>query len=138
MKVTLETLSQKSVTSVTRVLYIDGDSDELRLGKSLIEELDAVIQIETSSSPENALDKIGNGGYSCIVSCYRLPSMDGIQLARRIKEKWVIPFILLTGYGSEEVAEAAFLAGVDGYVRKSVDLGHYRILAQLIRKFTDK
>jgi len=59
--------------------------------------------------------------------------MDGMELARRIRETRDIPFIIYTGRGSEEVAEAAFAVGVDDYVRKEMDPSHYQMLVKRIR-----
>ncbi len=38
---------------------------------------------------------------------YSIPTIDGIELAERIRKESNIPFILYTGQGSEEVAERA-------------------------------
>ena len=54
----------------------------------------------------------------------------------RIREGSDVPIIMYTGFGSESVLEAAFKAGVTGYMRKKVDVEHYRELAEEIRKVT--
>ena len=65
-------------------------------------------------------------------------SMNGIELAQKLREKSDVPFILYTGQGSEEVAEKAFNAGVDDYLRKEAEPTHYQVLAKRIRHTVEK
>jgi len=67
-----------------------------------------------------------------------MPTMNGIELSKKIREKYSIPIILYTGQGSEEVAEAAFTVGVDDYLRKEMDPSHYQVLAKRIRHVVEK
>jgi PAS domain S-box-containing protein len=46
--------------------------------------------------------------------------------------------ILYTGQGSEEVAEEAFNVGIDDYVMKEIEIGHYRVLVNKIKKAVEK
>lgn len=56
---------------------------------------------------------------ACIVSDYQLPGRDGLAFAEAVRERGCeLPFVLLTGRGSEAVAAEAFDAGVDDYVVK--------------------
>jgi PAS domain S-box-containing protein len=64
--------------------------------------------------------------------------MDGIELAQKVRERSSVPFILYTGQGSEEVAEQAFKAGIDDYIRKEPEPSHYQILAKRVRQNVDK
>jgi PAS domain S-box-containing protein len=59
--------------------------------------------------------------------------MDGVELAKQIRESSDIPIIMYTGKGSEEVASRAFSVGVDDYIRKEMDPSHYEVLARRIR-----
>lgn len=64
--------------------------------------------------------------------------MNGIDLARKIREFNSIPFILYTGQGSEEVAESAYKVGVDDYIRKEVEPSHFQVLLHRIRNIMEK
>jgi len=64
--------------------------------------------------------------------------LNGLELARKIRENSDIPIILYTGQGSEEVAEQAFKVGVDDYLRKEVHPAHYKILAQQIQNTVER
>jgi PAS domain S-box-containing protein len=67
-----------------------------------------------------------------------MPKFDGVQLAFTIRETSDIPLILYTGHGSEEVASAAFEAGVDGYIWKESSASHYQVLSKRIRMVVEK
>lgn len=55
----------------------------------------------------------------CVVTDYQMPEVDGIQLLERIREEYPrLPFLLVTGEGSEDVAMRAIDAGVTDYLVK--------------------
>jgi len=120
------------------VLHVDDEFNQLILTKRFLEDADPAIQIESSPSPKEALRMLEHGSFDCIISDYVMMEMDGISLARLIREKSRIPFILFTGRGSEEVASEAFAAGVDDYLRKEIDPSHFRVLAKRVRTAVEK
>ena len=90
-----------------RVLHVDDDQDLLLLVARIMTSIDPNLHIESTTAPTEALEKIKNNEYDCIVSDYSMPTIDGIELAERIRKESNIPFILYTRQGSEEVAERA-------------------------------
>jgi len=118
---------------VVRVLHVDDEPSQLKFVKLFIEKSDATIHIESVTSPKEAIRRLQEHSFDCVVSDYMMPAMDGIELARRIRETSNIPFIIYTGRGSEEVAEKAFAVGVDDYLRKEYSPSHYEVLARRIR-----
>jgi two-component system, response regulator PdtaR len=48
----------------------------------------------------------------------RMPSLDGIEAARRILAERPIPIVILTAYGQDELVSRAVEAGVFGYLVK--------------------
>lgn len=120
-------------TEPIRILHVDDESDLQVMAKRILQILDPALNIESASSPSEALEKIKNNEYDCIVSDYQMPGMDGVELARRIREFSDIPIILFTGKGSEEVASKAFSVGVNDYIRKEMDPSNYEVLVKRIR-----
>jgi two-component system, LuxR family, response regulator FixJ len=58
----------------------------------------------------------------CIVTDFRMPVMDGLELLRRLKDRMVPhPVILLSGYGDIRVAVEAFKAGAVDFIQKPYD-----------------
>lgn len=122
--------------NIIRVLHVDDESDQLKLTKLFIERADPAILVDSTSSPKRALHM--HQPYDCIVSDFLMPVIDGVQLAKIVRETSEIPFIIYTGHGSEEVASKAFAVGVDDYVRKELDPGHFQVLAKRIRHSVEK
>ncbi|HUV35102.1 MAG TPA: ATP-binding protein [Candidatus Desulfaltia sp.] len=116
------------------MLSVDDDSDQLFFLKRNLERLNKAITVQTVTTPREVFSAIKDSIFDCIVSDYKMPAMDGVELCKRVKDRVDTPFILYTGQGSEEVAERAFHAGADDYVRKEVDPSHYQVLARRVEQ----
>ena len=128
------TPSQNSQSLVTiHVLHVDDEEDQLLISKRYLNKADPSIILEQISQPEKALKKLQEEQFDCVVTDYKMPGMDGIELASRIRESSGIPIIMYTGRGSEEVAEKAFNIGVNDYIRKEMDPTHFTVLSKRIR-----
>jgi len=110
----------------------------LRMTKKLLEMVDGGLKVESVSSAAEALDKLREGGFDCVVSDFKMFPMDGIEVAQRIRESSDIPIVLYTGHGSEDVAVKAFAVGIDDYVRKEAHPLHYEVLANRIRGLVER
>ncbi|HUV54771.1 MAG TPA: ATP-binding protein [Candidatus Krumholzibacteriaceae bacterium] len=121
-----------------KMLHVDDEGAHLEFTKIFLEELDEGFVVDSATNPREALELQMKNSYDCIVSDYKMLSMDGIELAQKVRERSNVPFILYTGQGSEEVAEHAFEAGIDDYIRKESEPSHYQILAKRVRQNVDK
>ena len=121
-----------------RILHVDDEESQLEFTKIFLEQIDKDITIDSVLTPEEALKLHEQQSYDCVVSDYKMMTMNGIELAQKVREKSTVPFILYTGQGSEEVAEKAFTAGVDDYLRKEAEPTHYQVLAKRIRDTVEK
>jgi PAS domain S-box-containing protein len=106
-----------------RVLHIDDEVDFLTLSKDFVENItNGEIQIDSLSDPTQAIETIQKKKYDAIVCDFLMPSMDGLDLLRSIKEENIdIPFIIFTGRSREEVVIKALNLGADSYLRKGGD-----------------
>ena len=101
------------------VLHVDDEEDFLKTAKQILEMQDQ-FQVETASSVEEAIKKLGNNSFDVIVSDYQMPQKNGMDFLKEIRESGNnIPFILFTGKGREEVAIEALNLGADYYFNKS-------------------
>ncbi len=121
-----------------RVLHVDDEKSQLEFTKMFLEELDEGVTVDSVRDPLEAIRLQSRNGYDVIVSDYKMVSMTGLELLQRVRERSDVPFILYTGRGSEEIAESAFDAGVDDYLKKEADLGHYQVLSKRIRQAVEK
>ena len=123
---------------VIRVLHVDDETSLHYLIKGYAETFDPGLEIEATDRIDDVFVHIGRGDIDCILSDYRMPGTNGVELARRVREVTDLPFILYTGQGSEEVAETAFNVGVDDYIRKEPVPSHYQVLFKRIRSAVEK
>jgi len=70
-------------------------------------------------SGADAVERLTEEEFDCVVSDYEMPEMDGLELLSTVREADPsLPFILLTGRGDEETASKAIQAGVADYLLK--------------------
>ncbi len=101
------------------VLHVDDDPSVLDLTSAFLDRELGDVSVATETSPEEALSRLESGGFDCVVSDYDMPGMDGLELFEAIREDHpLVPFVLYTGKGSEEIASQAVNAGVTGYFQK--------------------
>jgi two-component system response regulator HydG/two-component system response regulator AtoC len=102
------------------VLLVDDEPNTLKV---LSAALKKHYRVDTAKSAEEALSKFNQGEYSLVISDFRLPGMDGMQLLERVKESVPgIPFIMLTAFGTIERAVDAMKKGAYTYLTKPVNI----------------
>jgi DNA-binding response OmpR family regulator len=75
--------------------------------------------VDVASSGEEAIGKAKGNGFDVLIADWKMPQIDGIELARRIKkENPGIAVILITGYPSVETSIQAMRSGISDYVPK--------------------
>jgi CheY-like chemotaxis protein len=100
-----------------KVLVVDDELDLVDTCARLIEGLGCVC-IKAFDGPE-AIAMIQAEHPDLILTDFNLPHGDGLQILRRAHEKpFAIPVILMTGYHTPEIEQAASDAGVSAYLRK--------------------
>jgi CheY-like chemotaxis protein len=75
--------------------------------------------VVTASNGAEALEKLNEGDYDVVYTDIRMPGMDGLELAERVKARrsWT-PVVIITGYGSEASEKRAKAAGVTAFLHK--------------------
>ena len=73
----------------------------------------------TAANGEEALKKIAAEEYDVVYTDIRMPGMDGVEVASRIRASrpW-LPVVIVTGYGSDENVARAKAAGVSTVLHK--------------------
>ncbi|NLW76285.1 MAG: response regulator [Methanomicrobiales archaeon] len=104
--------------SEVRVLHVDDEPVICDLTKLLLEK-DGKIKVDAVTSAHVALDLIKSGSYSCIISDYEMPQMNGLDFLKAVRDiDKDIPFILFSGRGRETVIIDAINSGADFYIQK--------------------
>src|SRR5687768_15621040 len=102
--------------SSTRILVVD---DEPQIGRMLRTQLTARgYQVEHVSNGSDALLSVGEQPPDLVLLDLGLPDMDGIEVARRIREWSAVPIIFLTVRDEERTKVQALDVGGDDYVTK--------------------
>ena len=86
--------------------------DELGVAQPLKKALDLspnkLYQVELCSSGEDALERLGNKRFDLLISDFRLPGIDGLELLKQAQQiSPGILSVLITAYGSPDVEERA-------------------------------
>jgi PAS domain S-box-containing protein len=119
-----------------KILHVDDNLDHLICSKRIIERLEPRIAVTSLSTHKEVLGQIES--YDCLILDYRMPQVDGIELATKIREISDVPIILYTGEGSEDVASTAFEVGINDYLRKEFKDSHYQVLVKRIITAVEK
>jgi two-component system response regulator YesN len=120
------------------VLMVVDDEKQIRYG--LIETIDwSQYGIENVIEAENglaALDKVSTRPVDIIIADIRMPGMNGLEMAAKVKElQPEIKIILLTGYAEFDYARKAVKLGIDEYFLKPVRISE---LAEKVRQLSFK
>jgi CheY-like chemotaxis protein/anti-sigma regulatory factor (Ser/Thr protein kinase) len=102
------------------ILVVDDSLVDLRVAGRLLER-QAGWTIRYARNGKEAVEQCDDELPDLIVTDLQMPDMDGLQLVEWVrKEMPLIPVILMTAAGSEQIAVAAIQAGASSYVPKRV------------------
>jgi PAS domain S-box-containing protein len=100
------------------ILYVDDEPGLLEIGKLFLER-SGEFGVDVITSAPDALILMDTKAYDAIISDFRMPGMDGIEFLKEVRNSGnMIPFILFTGRGREEIAIQALNEGADFYLQK--------------------
>ena len=118
----------------TEVLLVDEDADVLEIVGTFLGQEDR-FEITTETDPEAAVERAVEGGFDAVVSDYKMPRLDGIELCSALRERGAsMPFLLFTAREESDVAASAAEHGVTGVVQKGTGTEQYGVLADRIRE----
>ncbi len=102
---------------IGHVMVVD---DEENIREVLSNYLDSLgYAVETANDGQDALEKFEVGGYDLIISDLLMPTVDGLELLRKVREKDKdVIFLMITGYPSIETAVEAIKKGAYDYITK--------------------
>jgi two-component system response regulator HydG len=117
-----------------RILLVDDNVNGSTARKTVLEELGHKISV--SSSGADALEQFSKQKYDLVVTDYKMPRMDGLELIARLREENpTIPIVLVSGFvdtlGMNEAS-----TGADAVIQKSAnEVTHLvRAVSRLLRR----
>ena len=111
-----------------RVLIVDDEPYVTMTLASILEKLGDAYMIDTTNTSDDVLLKFQHEDYALMITDYKMPGMDGIDLAKAVQN--ISPqthIILMTAYGSSALAETAKKdLRLDGYLDKPFTVAQIR------------
>jgi FixJ family two-component response regulator len=119
------------------VLIVD---DEKSIRLTLSSALEAInISTNTAITVEEAFQKLADASFQLILLDFKLPGMDGLEVLRRVTEKYPNQMvIIITAYGSIELAVEAMRLGAVDFLQKPFDLNDVRDLVSRVLQVPPK
>lgn len=134
-----------------RILIVDDNPTDLKIAGAIVEKQLGHRALFATNGVE-ALDVVKADPPSIVLADLQMPDMNGLELVEEMQSKYpLIPVVIFTAYGSEEIALQALQAGAASYVPKrimatdlggvleavlaasEVDLRRHRVLQCLVR-----
>lgn len=115
------------------VLVVDEDSDVLDIVATFLGQEDG-FEVTGETDPEAALEMALDGRFDAVVSDYKMPRLNGLELCAAIRERdESLPFLLFTARERVDVVDDAEANGVTAVVQKGTGTEQYSALADSIR-----
>lgn len=112
-----------SQKGISKILVTDDETDVCETIRSLME--DTGVQVDTARSGDEALRlrvcaRESGKDYDVVLLDWKMPGMNGIETARRMKEECAgeVRILLMTAYDWDELQEEAMSVGIDGFLAK--------------------
>jgi FixJ family two-component response regulator len=101
-----------SSTPAKPIVYVVDDDPGVLGSLRFLLETDG-FDVETFSNGQALLNAIASKEADCFVFDYKMPNIDGIDLASRLRSRHIAaPIILITGYPDDNIPAKAAVAGV--------------------------
>src|SRR6185503_13682644 len=115
------------------VTIIDDSADDRDLAIRALKQTFPEVAIDASINTQELFQEaLACGGFDAVVTDYELKWGTGLEVLEAVRRLYPdVPVIMFTNTGSEEIAIAAFNAGLDDYVVKKH--GHYARLGNAVR-----
>ncbi|PES72892.1 DNA-binding response regulator [Bacillus cereus] len=117
------------------ILIVDDDRDIIRFINVNLEQ--EGFTVFSADNGEEALEVLNNNDVQLAILDVMMPQMDGIELCRRIREKYSLPIMFLSAKSSDVDKVIGFSTGADDYIVKPFSTIEFiaRVKAQL-RRYT--
>lgn len=104
-----------------RILVVD---DDRRLARTLVDILTVKgHQAQAAYSGPEALDRVKQEQFDCVLTDIRMPEMNGVELHRAIREAQPqVPVVLMTAYSSDRLVQEGLEQGALATMTKPLDI----------------
>lgn len=122
-----------SETVVTRIIYMDDDTELARLLKRRLERHPYLVDLACNG--QEGLSLLLGNEYDVAVIDYNMPVLDGMGVMLRLCEmEHAPPVIMLTGNGNQKIAVEAMKLGAADYLVKDIEMAYLELLPMVIEQ----
>jgi len=118
----------------SKVLLVDDNPDGLLVRRQMLEELG--LEVETAPNGEEGLQMFQCGRYDVVVTDYRMPRMDGIEMIRQIRARDAAARIILLSGFVEPLGLNEKNTGADAVIAKTS--GEPALLARSVKRLMNR
>jgi len=120
--------------SPSKILLVDDNPDGLLVRRQLLEELG--LEVETALNGEEGLRRFECERFDMVVTDYRMPRMDGIEMIRRIRARDAAARIILLSGFVEPLGLNESNTGADAVIAKTS--GEPAMLARSVKRLLNR
>jgi signal transduction histidine kinase/ActR/RegA family two-component response regulator len=118
------------------VLVVDDNPINLRVARALVEKLG--FQVATASGGAEAVEKVRNTDYLCVLMDVNMPDVDGLEATRLIRAlpgvRSTTPVVALTAAAMPEELERTRTVGMNGYLQKPSSMEALNAILERLRR----
>jgi two-component system response regulator RpfG len=107
-----------------KVLIVDDETTGRTILSKIIQQVENDVNVEAFDNPLEALDWLDDNHPDLIVTDYRMPGMNGVDLIRKIRERQGcqdIPIMMITVVSEKSVRYDALEAGATAFLTRPID-----------------
>lgn len=110
-------------TGRPRILIVDDEPDILESLQDLFAADLPEVDVTTAESGQDALDALSQNAHDLVISDYKMPGMDGLELLRRVRQEAPqVPRVLMTAFPDLTIAiDAINEASVENFFVKPLE-----------------
>ena len=122
-----------SETSRFQILIVDDENVQLEMLEGVL--VKQGYGVGPAEDGKKGLEKFKGGTFDLILTDYRMPGMDGLQLLREVKGlNPEVVVVILTAYATVGTAVAAMKEGAYDYLTKPIELDELLLLIQRVER----
>ncbi len=112
-----------------RILAIDDDAAFLRALKNFFQQLN--IELDPVTHPNDALCRLQEESYDCVLLDVRIPGVEGLSLLRTIlRQVPTVPVVMVSGQSTIQTVVEALREGAYDFVEKPLEPERFRIAVE--------
>jgi CheY-like chemotaxis protein len=117
--------------TVKRMLVVDDEPNVTMVVAASLRKLGKEYAIETANDGQEALEKIRQGSYTLVITDYKMPGMNGLDLAEAIRDcSPQTLVVLMTAFNISGVTEKIEQHELDGYIQKPFTVAQIRAIVE--------